>query len=62
MSKITNQTPTENHQSQSDITRSRSKRAAASDHGDITALLDDMLHEDKYDRRFRPNIGGKLLK
>ena len=34
-----------------------SKRAAP-DHKDITALLDDLLHEDKYDRRLRPNVGG----
>jgi hypothetical protein len=60
-SQITNNSRTENHQSQSDNTLSRRKRTA-SNHGDITALLDEMLHEDTYDRRLRPNIGGKLLK
>jgi Flp pilus assembly protein TadB len=58
MNKIANRSQTENHQSESDATRSRSKRSV-SNQRDITALLDDMLHEDKYDQRIRPNIGGK---
>jgi hypothetical protein len=26
---------------------------------EITLLLDKLLHHDKYDKRFRPNFGGK---
>ena len=30
---------------------------------EVTTLLDSLLHEDKYDRRFRPDFGGeKFLK
>lgn len=58
MTRLTANNQTENYQSQNDDNRNRRKRTA-SNHEDITALLDDMLHEDKYDRRLRPNINGK---
>ena len=60
MSRLTAKNQTENYQSQNDDNHSRRKRTA-SNHEDITALLDDMLHEDKYDRRLRPNINGKQV-
>ena len=59
--KITNISQMEKHQSESNVARTRSKRTA-SNPGGITALLDDMLSEDKYDLRIRPNVGSKLLK
>ena len=58
MVKLTTNSETENRQSQNDHNRKRRKRAA-SNHEDITAVLDDMLHEDTYDRRLRPNVNGK---